>query len=304
MADAEQGGKSTLRRMVLLRDLVGELVADTEAAAEALRSGRPRGPVLGFQCLDKHLGGYLAPGLHIIQGAPGDGKTALALQAAATCRTAALYVSAEMPLLELFRRLIARETRTLLPKLRSGELGPREAEQLAGDTVRRLPAVALVDSTREAVSPGTVTRQAHCLLEITEARHVLVVIDSLTVWARGMTDESGQPIAATEYDQINAGIKAVLAIASALRAPVLALSHRNRVGNRAKPGDAGLHAGKGSGDLEYAAETVLDLTVNKDEGGDREMPAALTILKNRHGRAGVTLRLRFDGLLQTFTEAE
>ena len=75
-----------------------------------------------------------------------------------------------------------------------------------------------------------------------------------------------------------------------------AVSHRNRIGNR---GEGGLHVGKGSGDLEYIAETVLDL--KREDSQSRHSGNILinvTIHKNRHGIPGVCLPLSFSGRLQ------
>ncbi len=99
-------------KVTLLSDLISDFVADTEAAAAARAAGHPRGPVTLLRDLDNALGGYLAPGLHILQASPGAGKTAFALQVAATCGFPALFVSAEMGLLEIFRRLVSRSTGT------------------------------------------------------------------------------------------------------------------------------------------------------------------------------------------------
>src|SRR2546423_4726141 len=104
----------TAPRTVELADLVDVLVADAAAAAQAKASGRPRGPVTGLKGIDSVLGDYLAPGLHIVQAAPGAGKSAFCLQAAAHSFYPALFVSCEMGLLECFRRTVARETSTFL----------------------------------------------------------------------------------------------------------------------------------------------------------------------------------------------
>ena len=75
-------------RLTLLSDLVTEFVADTEAAREALESGMPRGPITGMARLDETIGGYFSNGLHILQAAPGAGKSAFSLQTAASRRAA------------------------------------------------------------------------------------------------------------------------------------------------------------------------------------------------------------------------
>jgi replicative DNA helicase len=106
-------------------------VADAQAAHTAHATGQPRGAQTRLPQLDGILGGFLAPGVHLLQAAPGAGKTAFCLQAAADCGFPALFVTAEMPPLALFRRLIARATGTYLGRLQSGELAPEVVEALA-----------------------------------------------------------------------------------------------------------------------------------------------------------------------------
>ncbi len=72
-------------RLARLADLLGELEADARARHEAHASGSPRGPTTGLASLDRELGGALAAGTHVLHAGPGAGKTALALQVAASC---------------------------------------------------------------------------------------------------------------------------------------------------------------------------------------------------------------------------
>ncbi len=285
--------KHPVPKASLLSDLIPAFVADTEAAATARESGVPRGPITRLSALDEALGGYLAVGLHLLQAAPGAGKTAFALQVAAMCGFPALFVTAEMGTLELFRRLIARATVTFLGKLKTGELGVREALRLAVLTAEKVPHLALMDGTLAYASPDIILDSAAALRKRAGAKHVLVVIDSLQFWARSARGSEKELLAASEYDLINAGLGAAARIGAELTCPILAVSHRNRQGNR---GEGGLHSGKGSGDLEYMAETVLDL-IRKDEQPDAagEVEVKLAIHKNRHGVPGLTFNLRFCG---------
>lgn len=287
-------------RVVQLSDLISDFVADTEAAALALGSGRPRGPVTSLRSLDDALGGFLAPGVHILQAAPGAGKTAFALQTAARCEFPALFVSAEMGVLELFRRLISRETGTFLGKLKTGELGASEAMRLAVRTVEKVPHLAIMDATRGHAAPELIRDAAEGLRSRAQAAHVLVIVDSLQIWARGARSARGELSAATEYDLINAALDSISDIAADLNCPVLAVSHRNRAGQK----EGGMHAGKGSGDLEYMAETVIDLNRDKDAQPDAQGEVGVTVAihKNRHGSPGVTFPVRFCGRLQEFRE--
>ena len=57
-------------------------------------AGVPREPVIGLASLDRELGGWLQPGLHILHSNSGTGKTALGWQAVTTARHPALFVFA------------------------------------------------------------------------------------------------------------------------------------------------------------------------------------------------------------------
>lgn len=291
----------SLPRLMLLSDLVAEFVEDTEAAHKALESGKPRGPVTGLTRIDETIGGFFANGLHIIQAAPGAGKSAFSLQVAANCQFPSLYVTAEMSVLELFRRIISRETETYLGKLKTGELGVKEAMRLALETVKKLPSFAILDGTSGYASPQQILDVAESLKDRAETKQVLVVIDSIQVWAKTVRGVDNDFAAASEYELLNAGLGSLSSLASVLKSPVLAVSHRNRVGNRSN--DASLHSAKGSGEVEYLAESVIDLT-RKDEQPDSngEVEISLKVLKNRHGIPGLSIPLKFCGRIQKFRE--
>ena len=68
----------------------------------------------------------------------------------------------------------------------------------------------------------------------------------------------------------------------------------------------GLSAGAGTRKIEYGAETVIDLSAEKDVQPDAagEIPVVLTLAKNRNGAPGRKLYLRFHGPLQRFREMQ
>lgn len=288
-------------RTVTLADLVPELVADVKAAADARASRRPRGPVTGLAGVDRIMGDYMAPGVHVVQAAPGAGKSAFCLQAAAHSFYPALFVSAEMGLLEVFRRTVARETQTFLGKLKSGEVGEREAQRLALATVEKLPHLTLMDATQAYASPTLIYDVAESLRDGSGEAHVLIVIDSLQVWSKSRRRADPDAAALDEYTALNYALEDAAGVAAKLSCPVMLISHRNRAGNRGAA-DA-LHAAKGSGDVEYLSETILDLTPKRDEedaSGEREVVALF--VKNRHGAVGASVTLKFNGALQEFKE--
>jgi replicative DNA helicase len=277
-----------------LGDLLREFGDEAEAANHARVSGEARGPVSGLESLDRELSGAWLPGLHWIHGNAGAGKTAFALQVAATCGFPALFVSCEMAPVELLRRHTARATGTFLGRLKSGEMTRSDAEKLAREAIGAAPALCLADATRAPAPLQFLQDAAH--IARGDAPHVLVVIDSLHSWALRLA--SGLP----EYEALNVAISDLQSLAHALKCPILAISERNR--DSMKSG--GLNAGAGTRKIEYSGETVIDLHRDgetKDDGAG-EVPIKLTLSKNRHGAAGKPLPLRFHGALQRFRQLQ
>jgi replicative DNA helicase len=275
------------------RDLVESLLVDATAAHEAFRSGRPRGPQLPFAQLNREVGNHLMPGIHTLHGSPGAGKTALALQVAASCGFPALFVTTEMVMLELFRRLIARETRTFLGRLKSGEIPGSTVVELARKTVAGAPDLAFLDATIHPATPSLIRDAAFQVKG--EADGVLIVVDSLHSWSTGLG--SGE----TEYDRLAGALDVLGTIAHEVEAPILLVCERNRASMKS----GGLSAGAGHRGIEYISETVLDL--DRAEGATPdvhgEIPVRAKFVKNRHGAPGRTVDLAFNGALQRFSEA-
>lgn len=203
-----------------LSQLLGLWSAEAEAAYAARQNGVARGPITGFAKLDSELGGFLCPGLHIVHGQPGAGKTAFAWQVAATCGTPALFVSCEMGALELMRRHTARETSTYLGRFKTGELSPVESLNLAKRAVAAAPLLALVDATQ---APANARYLLDCAQVVQgEHRHLLLIVDSVHSWAEGLAN------GANEYETLNLGLSALRQLAHRLNCPILAISERNR----------------------------------------------------------------------------
>jgi replicative DNA helicase len=277
-------------RLLRLDALLDEWTADAAAANKAYVSGQPRGPVTGLPVLDRELGGCLAAGVHVLHAGPGIGKTALALQIAASCGCPALFVSVEMSALELFRRLTARVTGTFLGRLKTGELPVVESVSLARKAAAAAPELAIMDATRGYASAEWIRTTADVLRG--EGRDVLVVVDSVHSWAEAAPED------ADEYSLINRAIADLRLIAKQLSCPVLAIAERNRVAM----GGGGLSASAGSRKFEYGAESVWDLSTEKDAAPDATGEIAVTLLmaKNRNGSPNRRVPLRFHGALQRF----
>ena len=274
-------------------DLIAEWEADAVATHEAFENNTPRGPVTGLPSLDYALGNALQPGPHVIHGSPGTGKTALALQIAATCGCPCLFVTAEMGRLELFRRHTARVTGTFLGRLKTGELPPAHSVALAQQGAAAAPLLAIADATRAPAPPAWIRQAAEVARG--EAQHFLIVVDSVHSWAEGIAGD------APEYEALNAAVAALRTLANSLACAVVGIAERNR-GAMEK---GGLSASAGSRKFEYGAESVLDLSRKESAAIDAagEVDVRLTIVKNRNGSVGRNFDLKFHGALQRFREA-
>ncbi len=292
---AARARDGALERPRLLKpgQLLDEAQADAEAAHEAFTAGRPRGPVTGIASLDRELGGWLQPGLHILHSNSGTGKTALGWQAVTTARHPALFVSCEMGALELLRRLTARVTNTYLGRLKSGELAPTVARQLYERAVATAPHAYLVDATLAYASPDYLLEVA--ALAKGQNADFLLVLDSLHSWVEMLPDER-----ASEYEAINDGLASLRLLANRLVCPVLVIAERNRSAMK----EGGINAGAGSRRIEFGSESVLSL----DRKGRPDATGAVTVEmvldKNRHGASGRTLTVIFEGATQRFREVD
>ena len=280
-------------RLVRLSGLLDDFLADATAAHEAHNTGAARGPKIGFSSrLSRELGGHLSVGLHAIHAAPGAGKTALAGQLAAEAGCPALVVTCEMGPLELFRRHIARETKTYLGKLRSGEISASESVSLARRTAAAAPMLAIADATRGPLAPAELREFARATRGTEQ--HLIIVIDSLHAWVRSVFPDSN------EYESLGAGISLLQQIATIEQCAIVVVCERNRVGM----GEDSMHASKGTASLEYACESVMALSRKKDAvvDSDGEIPVELTLAKNRNGAPGVTIPLKFSGGFMRFVD--
>jgi len=279
--------------LVRLSDLLSDWQTDAEAAYQSRETNTPRGPVTGLTRLDRELGNHLAPGLHILHGEPGTGKTALALQVAARCKSPALYLSAEMGALELARRITARATQTYLGRLKSGELPPVRSLELLLEAAKSAPALHLADASRGALASSAWILSTVTDLQQQAGKAPLVVVDSLHSWAETCT-----PAGYSEYNALNIALSDLRRVAQVAQVPVLCVAERNRATMK----QGGLSAAAGTRKFEYGAESVWSLKREEDTPIEEEYAVTLTLSKNRGGSPGAKVALLFHGALQQFRE--
>lgn len=290
-----------LPRLTRLGALLEDWEEDASSAHSAYLSRIPRGPQTGLGKVDQALGGVLAIGLHFLHGSPGAGKTAFALQVAAHNGRAvedpgelcpSLFVSCEMPVLELFRRHTSRVTGTYLGRLKSGELSPHDSLLEARQGAKAAPNLALLDATRAPAPWRYLERVAK--QERGDAPRFLIVVDSLHSWAEG-----GAPEGQSEVEYLPKACSDLRRLAQSLQCPVLAIAERNRANMK----NDGQSSGAGSRKIEYGAETIISLNADEGANANGETPIKMSFPKNRNGGVGRPIDLIFTGRTQSFREA-
>ena len=270
-------------------DIIGSVLRDAlERRLKREETGRPViGVPTGLSRLDEILGG-LEPGLTILSGAPGCGKTTLAMQIAGSAAAAGypvVYATYEnAPANLALKALCARAGMT-----------PRDVRRGYAD-MAKLEEAALVwrpIASRIALIEGggtlTMTHLRAMMLRAMNTHGTaggLLVVDYLQLAAKG-SQELGN--LGTVRERVEAIGSQLRDIATRLNVPVLALAAQNRAAGDygGGKGKAALDSLKESGDLEYGADAVLFLTHDPERPAIDPMRAiTLTIAKNRHGETG------------------
>lgn len=279
--------RRTLRSFISARDGVMESAA-TRAAI--WRRGEIPGPITGFKDLDKILGGYLRPGIHVLHGGPGVGKSALTLSFARQCLAPSLIYSTELPDEEIYLRLVAQHTGVdmwQLDRMNDAELGP-----LYDTTGDAYPMIGVCDVTVDTPSLEDLKHGITVLQEKyrgkTRAHGILAVVDSVHTFAmRAYSDM-------LERDRLDHALTNLEMLGKTLKVPIICVAERNRQSRE----ESGQTAAKGTSKFEYSGESILGLDVDKkamEEDPDGPLRCYLTTSKSRKGRAGKGVGLLFNG---------
>lgn len=251
-------------------------------------TGKPTlGVATGLTALDAALGGLRA-GLHILGGAPGAGKTTLALQIvgqAAATGIPILYITFENSPTNLLAKALAARAGINCADIDKGFANPEKLRTAAHDLGPALVRMAFLEG-QSSLGVDRIRARALQVMARCQSKVCLVVIDYLQRAAHGLG-----------FEQLRHNVSAFAGelrdLSSRLDSPVLALSSLSRSGY----GDgksAGMDNLKESGDLEFSADSVMLL---EDDNKRQVTPPAravrLRVAKNRYGEAGRSIPLIF-----------
>jgi len=219
---------------------------------------------------------------------PGVGKTALALEVARTAAqagTGALFISREMAIGRLVRRILSQDSRIPASTVKTGLFAEAEYSLLTKSYGRL--ATLPVWLCSEAISLADIARVVEHWA-FTPALG-LVVVDYLQL-VRGTKKERR-----LEVEEVSQGLKS---LAMKCHLTVLCLSSLSRPEKGARDHRPTLADLRKSGELEHDADIVLFL-----QRGFQQEETTLIVAKNRDGRVGET-SLRFRPEYVAFEEVQ
>jgi len=256
------------------------------------RQDETNGMITGWRYLDKYLGGWNRGDLIICAGRPGMGKSAIAMTWAllAAERYKVLFLSLEMSVDQLARRILTHETHIENYKIRSNSLSQGHIDRIVEYTIADNPVLWLDDDTS-------------------------IRIDKLLGKLKIHQQKNGLDLLVIDYIQLMKGTKAnrqeevaeisrnLKLIAKELGICIIALSQLSRAVEQRSDHRPMLSDLRESGAIEQDADAILfpyrPCYYQDDKPATED--AELMIAKNRHGEC-VTIDVKFTGSLTKFTE--
>lgn len=243
---------------------------------------------LGFDVLDKAVGGFDEGDVTIIAARPGVGKSAFSLQIIRKFGREGVktgYFNLEMASKQIYERAIASSSGIDLNRIRLGTTFLNNEKSLFDEGNAKI-----AKENNVYVISGMQT--------INNIRQIqkkydfdVIVIDYLQL-IKPDGKRNGNRIA--EVGDISRGIKA---IASDFKIPVIALSQLNRASEQNKDKEPTMSELRESGDLEQDASTIIMLwNSNRDDASEK----MIKVEKSRNGTTD-RVKLYFDGKHMTFS---
>src|SRR5256886_2099893 len=218
---------TTAGRLQWASALVSQVLADAESRRRQREEtgSAVLGVTTGLTQLDNILGG-LSEGLYLLAGAPGMGKTTLALQlaAAATKDVPVVVVTFEHAPANLTLKLLCARAGVNLRDVQRGYADLAKLRSAAEAWQPLAERLAVVEGSSQ-LTVAQVRTQARRAMRQHQTERCLVVVDYLQLWAKVAEDLRGNFSVRERVDMLG-GLLRELALG--LRSPVLALASQNR----------------------------------------------------------------------------
>ena len=245
----------------------------------------------GIASLDEAIGGFQNSDLHYWGGAPGSGKTTLAMQVAynvASSERMAVFFSMELGPTQFARRLTSFASRV---EGRVIEFGPvtdwRMMLPRMVNGIRQVSGLPMHVSFGRLSTSQIIARLRQCIA-LEKRKPAVVFIDRLEM----LSDSDCAALEETKRVPIlSARVKG---IATALDVPVVCLCQLNRAGREGNPTGESFRA---SGAIEQDCQVGLIVKTDKESA-----TSVLWVVKQNDGQTGACSSLRFDARLPMFLE--
>jgi replicative DNA helicase len=261
--------------------------------------GETTGIQTGLKGLDNALGGLQDGDLVILAARPGQGKSALAMNAAVSAakngQARVAVFSMEMATSQLLQRMLSTETGVALHDIRNGKINQDEWPLLlaGADVLSQMP--LYIDDTPNARVLEVRAKARRMQAELGGID--LIVVDYLQLMAGDGKVENRQQ----EISLISRQMKS---LAREMNCPVLCLSQMSRAVEQRADKTPVLSDLRESGAIEQDADVVMFIKrENGDENADKAGLADVIIAKFRNGATG-KVPLFFDGTHTRFADIE
>ena len=254
----------------------------------------------GFKVIDEDLRGLRPRSLNVLNAGPNIGKSTLSNQIAygvATYpdqRVGVLYATFENEPDDFVRKHIARLSGWSVNELEAGEIPPTDAKvQQAALRLGSVPLYYVYGNAR--LTPDVLISYIQQIQQEAGVTYTLLILDYLQGYSRFAKG-------ANDLEKIAATLSELRRIAEATGAALLVIGSQNRETN--KGGGPTMFGGRGTGDIEYDADTILVLSKSEEEktGESDTEYRYLHAVKTRFGGAGATAKLLFMPGYANFSE--
>lgn len=276
--------------------------------------GKLPGLSTGLSILDEKIDGYQRKGVYVLGARPSIGKTAFALTSALHCSksTKVGFISLEQPAEQLGLRILAQRLGRDTRDIRRGNSSHDEYMAIMHELANLQDGGLIVSDPKKRKFWELITVAA----QMKEREDVGIIFVDYLQLAQG----NDRKVRDQEIAEIT---RAFVGLAHEFEIPVVLLSQINRAAEQThskKPSMANLRE---SGAIEQDADVVLLLhrdhfyhMQDKPLEGDPDFmdwyeketklrnKAQIIIAKNRHGPAGETLDVHFDGPRMKFTDLD